>query len=944
MTGRATFARNDPGYSLPIFDRVAPAPSPVLVASRIELHSGPGDVVADLFGRGGWVARAAVDLQRRGLSLESSPLTRMLAEVVLRPPDVRHLDAAFQGMSASPRGDTSLKVSVGDLFATRCATCARTLVADEILWTTDDGEDAARASSARPISRHYRCTVCRDQRGGSEHRQAPLDPDDLIRAMTDPGAVAMRAMLRARFPDIAGAPELPDELLDLHTPRQLVGLGAILERIETDLRAAPVLAALRLALLHAVLPASRLGTQPGRAAALRVAGGHVRLSSAAQWRERNPWLAFEDAFRSVRGFVQRLDGGALGPVQARIGEDLRSLGEGTATAVLGLGGPSGLLALRDEPPVYGRAVASPRIRLVLGQPPMRPNLERLAATYHGTAWVLGREAASLLPIDALASSSLRPPWSWQAASIGRALEAVEPSMARDGRVVQLVDGGAEAVVAAVIGGATAGFRVLSARLADPDDDAAGIVELLPPGAVLPPGPRTRANVGLEPSAGGAGDPDMVPGRGLFAPPERFDQRPFSAADAARTVTETTVETLRARGEPARYERILGEVLVGLDRAGQLRRLAAATVPAAGGHHNGELGLDRPLPPRDDLGPLPPLGDDPVTLHDATETDDRESARYTGLRSVHGTPARVRRAVPDRETQPDPVEALLTLIRDELTRPTQRRLTEIEAGRWWLADRDDVEAAAVPLADRVEWAVFSLLSTAGPISETAFYERIASLFTGHDLPDEGLVRACLDSYRSLASTPDGLITADDLLRRSQEHTDLLARITDAGHKLGMRVWIGRREQTRRTREGLLVDRLDERERRAYLGGISRASEELAEVDGIWYIRGKVAFLFEVEWTAMLGEPLLRRHARIPPDESLIRFLVVAPERAGLVRYKLERSPLLRAALAEGNWHIVKSDHLRAFLARDPLDLDDLEPYLGLDPLTERSGEQLPLFGG
>ena len=107
MTGRTSFA-NEPGYSLPVFDRIAPAPAPALVAARIELHSGPGDVVADLFGRGGWVARAAVDLQRRGVSLESSPLTRMLAEVVLRPPDVRHLDAAFQGMAASPRGDTSL--------------------------------------------------------------------------------------------------------------------------------------------------------------------------------------------------------------------------------------------------------------------------------------------------------------------------------------------------------------------------------------------------------------------------------------------------------------------------------------------------------------------------------------------------------------------------------------------------------------------------------------------------------------------------------------------------------------------------------------------------------------------------------------------------------------------------------------------------------------------
>jgi hypothetical protein len=37
-------------------------------------------------------------------------------------------------------------------------------------------------------------------------------------------------------------------------------------------------------------------------------------------------------------------------------------------------------------------------------------------------------------------------------------------------------------------------------------------------------------------------------------------------------------------------------------------------------------------------------------------------------------------------------------------------------------------------------------------------------------------------------------------------------------------------------------------------------------------------------------------------------------------------------------------LRAFLARDPLDLADLEPYLGIDPEVERTGEQMPLFDG
>ena len=917
MTLRPHASRADVGGSLPVFERLAPAPSPALLAARIDAHTGPGDVVADLAGRGGWVARAAVDRQRRAISIESSPLTRMLAEVVLRPPDVRHLDAAFQGMSASPRGQSSLKVSMGDLFATRCPTCGRMLVADEFVWSAEGAD-----GPARPVLRHYRCTVCRDMRGGSEARHGPLDADDVERAHADSDAATARAWARDRFPVVDGAPDLVDELLDLHTPRQLVALTAIMERIEADLRSAQVLAALRLAVLHALVPSSRLATGAGRGGALRIAGGHVRLPTTTQWRERNPWLAFEDGFRTVRGFVQHLEGGALGPLQARLGEDLQALAEGSATAVLAVASPSALRALSDSTGPE-RSGMAPRIRLVLGQPPMRPSLDRLGVAYHGTAWTLGREAASLLPIDALADASLRAPWSWQAVTIGRALAAVEPSMARDGRVVQLVDGGAEALAAVAIGAASAGYRVVVARQSDPDDAGAGVIELLPPGAVIPPGPRSRANVAL-PFADGSTDPERVPGRGLFAPPERFDQRPFSATDAAKVVTDAAVDTLRARGEPARMERLFGEILVGLDRSGHLRRLATGPRPSTG-----------PTPPEEPTLSPPSLGGG--TPPRVARAEIAEGG------SEGGPPVAVKRATAE-DAAPDPVERLLTLIREELSRPGQRRLTEIEPGRWWLAEPSDRDAAAAPLADRVEWAVYSLLSTAGPLSEAAFYDRIATLFTGHDLPDETLVRACLDSYRSLASTPDRLVTSDDLLHRSQEHTELLAAITEAGHRLGLRVWLAEREQARRHGRGHLGDLLDDRERGAYLGSIGRAVDALSQVDAIWYIRGKVALLFEVEWTAMLGEPLLRRHTRIGSEDRFIRFLAIAPERTDLVRHKLDRSPLLRSAIEEHGWNIIKWDHLRSFLAADKPDLDDLEPLLGLDPVIERGGEQMHLFGG
>ena len=113
--------------------------------------------------------------------------------------------------------------------------------------------------------------------------------------------------------------------------------------------------------------------------------------------------------------------------------------------------------------------------------------------------------------------------------------------------------------------------------------------------------------------------------------------------------------------------------------------------------------------------------------------------------------------------------------------------------------------------------------------------------------------------------------------------------------------------------------------------------------IWYVRGRMTFAWEVEWTAMLSETVLRRHARIPVDDRLVRFLVVLPERVELVRHKLDRSPILRDALADGGWHLLKANHLLTWAARDRPTWEDLEPLLGLDPRTERIGDQLDLFG-
>lgn len=869
-----------------------------------------------------------------------------MAEIVLRPPDIRHLDAAFQAVAGSPRGQTGLKTWIGGLFTSRCATCGRIVVVDEFIWEGAD-EDADRLTGGRLSRKHYRCLACREQAGGSEQRTAVVDDEDLERAAADIPDDTSREIVRERFPVPAGAAPLVEELLDLQTARQLAGLTAILERIESDLRAAPVEAVLRLTLLHALLPASRLNSFPGRTAALRIVGGQVRRPSGAQWRERNPWVAFEDGYRVVRAFLQHLESAGSGPMPGRFGDDLRALADRSANVVLRLGTPSSWKSLALEAREFAAAPSRPRLRLVLSQPPQRPNVERLSWGLYGTAWVLGREAASLVPIEPLLESHGRPPWDWQSAALRRSLQAIAPVLDPDARVVLLTESGtgAEGLAAAVLGGVGAGLRLTTAHLEEADAEIGGVVELAPAGAPRAGGPRTRANQALPPLPGGAGDADVVPGRGIFAPPERIDQRPFDPAEASRAVTEVAVEVLKARGEPTGTDRLLGEVLVGLDRSGHLRRLVAGpgsrwssivtgtsepVSPGNGGSApSGATESPQPSGPPDGLG-----------LFDLLDTGaTRGSVRAAGT-ARGGIPS-----LSGEAAGSDQVERLLALVRDELERPTQRRIAQIEPGRWWLVDRVDRDAAAVPLSDRVEWAVFSLLSTAGPISEAAFVERIAGMYRGHDLPDEELVRACLASYRSPASTPDRITTTDELLRRSQEHSELLALIADTGHRIGLSVWLSGRELARRVGGRPLGERLDRRELGFHLPLIARApADALADVDAIWYQRGKLTVFFEVEWTAMVGDSVLRRHGRIPGDEHTIRLLVIAPERTELLRFKIERSPVLRQALEEGNWHVIKSNHLRAFTELEQPRLDDLEPFLGLDPLVDRGGEQMRLFGG
>jgi hypothetical protein len=860
--------------------------------------------VLDLHARGGWVARNAIGALRRVYAWESSPLTRLLAEVVLRPPDLRHFDAAVATLAAHPRGDVVLRQALVEPFTSDCPTCGRPVVVDEFIWDADADVPGRKA---------FRCHFCRDQPRGQDLRTAPTDEADAARVRAMDPRPREWAALRARFPVPDYDHSLPDQILELYTPRTVVALEAIAERLEGDLRAGPITAAMQLALVLTLLPASKLNSYPGRVAALRIQNGRVKMPPPRQWRERNPWLTFEESCRHVRTFIQRVEV-TTGTFQPRPGDDLGALIDGAANVVLRTGSPAepgnepSLAIPRTSLP--GRLDPRSRVRLVLTQLPVHWGADNLSFAYLAASVALGRHAAAGLPLDGLFGTAPRNEWARVATSLRRSLIAVRPVLAPDASAVVVLDrGGPEGMVAGVLGGVGAGYRLNAALLSETGSGMSGVLEF--------------GVADVEAASDDHAD--------LATLPPADERGPFQLSAVEQAVSGVAVAALQSRGEPAGFERLLGEVLIGLDRLGHLRRLVGtrtfseteaqveagiAVAPTTGG---GAM---------DDLSAVPDEPDDvPVDVANG-EDDSTESAPTW---EVGG------------DSSADHVRLFMEIVMAELRRPDHNRLVELDPGMWWLRDSRDIAAARQPLSDRLEWAIFGLLSTAQGIDEQAFFERVARMFRGHDAPDQELVRGILESYRDPSAPPNELRTLDSLAHRAEEHGTLVGMLVEYGHRLGLHAWASPREQRRPYRGRTVGDLLTEEERRTYLPLVTPGDPQTLEsMDCIWYVRGKAAFLFEVEWTAMLAEPLLRRGPLVPTDDKVVRFLVIPPERTELVRLKLARSPVLRESLSAGNWHILKSSHLRRLCSQEDAGLEQLGPLLGLDPEVERQPEQLPLF--
>ncbi|MGH2471812.1 MAG: hypothetical protein ACRDG6_05335, partial [Candidatus Limnocylindria bacterium] len=255
--------------------------------------------------------------------------------------------------------------------------------------------------------------------------------------------------------------------------------------------------------------------------------------------------------------------------------------------------------------------------------------------------------------------------------------------------------------------------------------------------------------------------------------------------------------------------------------------------------------------------------------------------------------------------------------------------------------------ATPLDDRLEWGVWGLLSASHDVETRTVLRRAYGLFRDVETPDRELVERCIAAYGH--QSDDGrwrLREEDSLVRRQADQTLLAVQLVDAGRRLGFKVHVGRDLERRALplahvdRGTVLGDLMTEEERSSDISRISGIhSEALDYIDCLWYDKGRLVFLWQLEWTARLHRSIVALGEAVPDEDRVFRFFAIADERRALAEFKLRRAAATAEVVRQRGWRFVKWGPLRSWATRPDVALDLLEPVLGLSPEVEQTGQQL-----
>ncbi|MGQ9599585.1 MAG: hypothetical protein ACUVWZ_09230 [Anaerolineae bacterium] len=250
---------------------------------------------------------------------------------------------------------------------------------------------------------------------------------------------------------------------------------------------------------------------------------------------------------------------------------------------------------------------------------------------------------------------------------------------------------------------------------------------------------------------------------------------------------------------------------------------------------------------------------------------------------------------------EPLDLLSEQVTVGLDDPAFVRLgQEGSEQQWWLADPSHI---APPLSDRVEEAAYQILQEQTGWTELEFSRALYAQFPDLLTPPAPLVSLTLRAYGYEATPGHWHLRPEDQPQvRQAEHQIMIGYLLKLGQRLGYR------------------------------------AEPWTPFDVVWFQEKQVQAVFVVDWQAALGR-VLALSAHAPGAE---RYLVIPGGRAALLSYKLAHNPIWRQHVNEARWQFIKYRHVRQLVEQPEIDRYALQAIVGLDPIVEQEGVQIPLF--
>jgi hypothetical protein len=239
----------------------------------------------------------------------------------------------------------------------------------------------------------------------------------------------------------------------------------------------------------------------------------------------------------------------------------------------------------------------------------------------------------------------------------------------------------------------------------------------------------------------------------------------------------------------------------------------------------------------------------------------------------------------------------------------------EGKLWWFKDTSIVpRLSEIPLTERVEETVYRKLYKQGKVTFTEVWDAVSTEFPNSLTSDSTSIMDALKIYARQVSGGYWMLKPE-IRQRVNQHSEMIVTLASIGKKRGYGIWIGKREQHEKDRDGKA---LSEYMTVKHLRVRNATNQEVVEnIDLIWLKRDEIQAIFEVESTTGMTSALMRGSN---VDAAVDKFLVLPEERENQFKNKLT-SPLFKEHFENENWKLIYFDTLRneALKSKNNLDI-------------------------